>query len=69
MPWPGVAPDKLKLLREAFKKAVGGPALLAEAEKRRLDMDPSQGEELDDLAKDVMSAPPAIVEESESADR
>jgi tripartite-type tricarboxylate transporter receptor subunit TctC len=59
---PGVAPDKLKILREAFNKAVNDPALLAEAEKRRLDMDPSTGEELDSLAKDVMTAPPAIVE-------
>jgi tripartite-type tricarboxylate transporter receptor subunit TctC len=59
---PGVTPDKIKILRDAFNKAVGDPALLAEAEKRRLDMDPSTGEELDALAKDVMTAPPAIVE-------
>lgn len=63
---PGVAPDRLKILREAFNKAVNDPALLAEAEKRRLDMDPSTGEELDSLAKDVMTAPPAIVEKAKS---
>ena len=38
-------PDKIKILREAFNKAVNDPALLAEAEKRRLDMDPASGEE------------------------
>ena len=59
---PGVAPDRIKLLRDAFNKAVNDPALLAEAEKRRLDMDPSSGEELDALAKEVMTTPPAIVE-------
>lgn len=59
---PGVAPDKIKLLREAFNKAVNDPALQAEAEKRRLDMDPASGEELDSLAKEVMTTPPAIVE-------
>src|SRR5258706_15164304 len=59
---PGVAPDKIRILREAFNKAVNDPALLAEAEKRRLDMDPSTGEELEALAKEVMTAPPAIVE-------
>jgi hypothetical protein len=59
---PGVAPDKTKILREAFNKAVSDSALLAEAEKRRLDMDPSTGEELDILAKDVMTAPPPVVE-------
>ncbi|HEX9453009.1 MAG TPA: hypothetical protein VGA27_01585, partial [Candidatus Binatia bacterium] len=59
---PGVAPDKIRILREAFNKAVNDPTLLAEAEKRRLDMDPSTGEELEALAKEVMTAPPAIVE-------
>jgi tripartite-type tricarboxylate transporter receptor subunit TctC len=59
---PGVAPDKIKILREAFNKAVNDPALLADAEKRRLDIDPSTGEELNALAKQVMTAPPAIVE-------
>jgi tripartite-type tricarboxylate transporter receptor subunit TctC len=59
---PGVAPDKIKILRDAFNRAVNDPALLAEAEKRRLDMDPSSGEELDALAKEVMTTPPAVVE-------
>ena len=63
---PGVASDKMKILRDAFNKTVNDPALLAEAEKRRLDMDPSTGEELDSLAKDVMTAPPAIVEKVKS---
>ena len=34
----------------------------AEAEKRRLDIDPATGEELDSLAKEVMTATPDIVE-------
>ena len=59
---PGVSPDKIKILRDAFNKAVNDPALLAEAEKRRLDMDPATGEELDSLAKEVMTASPDIVE-------
>jgi tripartite-type tricarboxylate transporter receptor subunit TctC len=59
---PGVSPDKIKILRDAFNKAVNDPALLAEAEKRRLDMDPASGEELDSLAKEVMTAPPDVVE-------
>lgn len=50
---PGVAPDRIKILREAFNKAVSDPALLADAEKRRLDMDPSTGDDLDALAKVV----------------
>jgi tripartite-type tricarboxylate transporter receptor subunit TctC len=59
---PGVPADRIKIIREAFNKAVADPALLAEAEKRRLDMDPSSGEELESLAKEVMTATPDIVE-------
>jgi tripartite-type tricarboxylate transporter receptor subunit TctC len=59
---PGVPADRVKIIREAFNKAITDPALLAEAEKRRLDIDPAKGEELDALAKEVMTAPPDVVE-------
>jgi tripartite-type tricarboxylate transporter receptor subunit TctC len=59
---PGVPADRLKILRNAFNKSVNDPALLSEAEKRRLEMDPGSGEELETLAKDVMAAPPDVVE-------
>jgi hypothetical protein len=59
---PGVPADRVKIMRNAFNKAINDPALLAEAEKRRLDIDPASGEELEALAKDVMSAPPDVVE-------
>jgi tripartite-type tricarboxylate transporter receptor subunit TctC len=59
---PGVPADRVKIIRDAFNKAIHDPALLAEAEKRRLDIDPASGEELDALAKEVMTAPPDVVE-------
>jgi tripartite-type tricarboxylate transporter receptor subunit TctC len=59
---PGVPADRVKMLREAFNKSVNDSALLAEAEKRQLEMDPGTGEELESLAKDLMSAPPDAVE-------
>ena len=59
---PGVPPDRVKIIRDAFNKTINDPALLAEAEKRRLDIDPAKGEELDALAKEVMAAPPDVVE-------
>ena len=40
---PGVPADRLKILRDAFDKSVNDPALLATAEKRRLEMDPASG--------------------------
>jgi tripartite-type tricarboxylate transporter receptor subunit TctC len=59
---PGVPGDRLKILRDAFDKSVSDPGLLAAAEKRRLEMDPASGAELETLAKEVMSASPEIVE-------
>jgi tripartite-type tricarboxylate transporter receptor subunit TctC len=59
---PGVPAERIKIMREAFNKAISDPALLAEAEKRRLDIDPAKGEELDSLAKEVMTASPDTVE-------
>jgi tripartite-type tricarboxylate transporter receptor subunit TctC len=62
---PGVPADRLKILRDAFDKSVSDPGLLAAAEKRRLEMDPASGAELETLAKEVMSASPEIVEKME----
>jgi tripartite-type tricarboxylate transporter receptor subunit TctC len=59
---PGVPAERLKILREAFNKSVNDPAIKSDAEKRRLEMDPGTGEELEALAKEVMSAPPDVVE-------
>jgi tripartite-type tricarboxylate transporter receptor subunit TctC len=59
---PGVPADRVKTIRDAFNKAINDPALLAEAEKRRLDIDSATGEELESLAKEVMTAPPDVVE-------
>lgn len=59
---PGVPADRLKILRDAFDKSVSDPSLLEAAEKRRLEMDPAGGAELETLAKEVMSASPEIVE-------
>lgn len=52
----------MKIIREAFDKTINDPALRAEAKRRRLDIDPATGEELQALAKEVMSASPEIVE-------
>jgi tripartite-type tricarboxylate transporter receptor subunit TctC len=59
---PGVPAERLKILRDAFNKSVNDPTLLAEAEKRRLEMDPSTAEELDALTKEVMAAPPDVIQ-------
>jgi tripartite-type tricarboxylate transporter receptor subunit TctC len=62
---PGLPTDRLKILRDAFDKSVQDPALLATAEKRRLEMDPGSGNELESLAKEVMAASPEVVQRME----
>ena len=52
----------MKALREAFSKTVKDPAFLAEAKNKKLDIDPSSGEEVETLAKEVMSQPPEVIE-------
>ena len=43
-------------------RSVNDPALLAAAEKRRLEMDPAAGAEIEALAKEVMAATPDVVQ-------
>lgn len=59
---PGIPSDRAKLLREAFSKAVSDPELLAEVKKKKLEVDPTSGEELESLAKEVFSASPEIID-------
>lgn len=53
---PGIPADRVKILRDAFAKTLKDPELLAEAQKRRLEIDPTAGHDLEALAKDVLSA-------------
>lgn len=59
---PGVPPDRVKILRDAWTKALKEPELLAEVSKSRMDMDPIGGEELQALAKEkVIDQPPEVI--------
>jgi tripartite-type tricarboxylate transporter receptor subunit TctC len=58
---PGVPADRVKILREAYNKALADPELMAEVTKSRLDMDPSTGEEIEALVKEIMDQPPEVV--------
>jgi tripartite-type tricarboxylate transporter receptor subunit TctC len=62
---PGFPAAQFKILRDAFDKAVKDPALLSAAEKRRLEMDPTDGPEMEELAKEVMMANPDTVQRME----
>jgi tripartite-type tricarboxylate transporter receptor subunit TctC len=57
---PGVPADRIKILREAYNNALKDPELIAEVNKSRLDMDPSTGEEIEALIKEIMDQPPEV---------
>ena len=59
---PGLPPDRSKLLRDAFMKSVTDPALLAETNRKKIEITPTGGEELAKLAKEVMDQPREVLE-------
>ena len=59
---PGVAPERVKLLRQAYAETLKDPEVLVEVKKRRWELAPLTGEELEEMAKDVMSQPQNVIE-------
>jgi hypothetical protein len=46
---------------DGLDKTLADPAFLAEAERRRLEIDPTRWDEMESLAKDVMVTPADVV--------
>ena len=59
---PGIPPDRLKLLREAYLKTLKDPDLIAETKRQRWDIDPLSGEEMEQLSKEVMAQPKDVID-------
>ena len=53
---PKMRPEVVKMLREAFNKTMKDPEFIAETKKKRLDLDPTTGEEVESLTTEVMSS-------------
>jgi tripartite-type tricarboxylate transporter receptor subunit TctC len=58
---PKTPADRVKIIREAFEKTLNDEAVIADAKKKNLEIDPTSSEELEKLAKEVVSQPPEIV--------
>jgi tripartite-type tricarboxylate transporter receptor subunit TctC len=58
---PNTPPERVRLLREAFNKTMEDKEFLAELDKRKFDLDPSPGEELEKIVKDALSQPAEII--------
>ena len=59
---PGTPPDRVKVLREAFDKMIKDPAFLDDIKKKKFELDPISGAELEVVVKEVMSQPPEIID-------
>ncbi|HWH76592.1 MAG TPA: tripartite tricarboxylate transporter substrate-binding protein [Candidatus Binatus sp.] len=59
---PAMPADRVKILRDAFMKSVKDPELLEDAKKKKLDLDPVSGEDLESLAKEIVAQPPEVIE-------
>ena len=59
---PGTPADRINLLRNAYSRALKDAELLIEAEKAKMDVDATPGDELEVLIKKVMDQPKDVVE-------
>jgi tripartite-type tricarboxylate transporter receptor subunit TctC len=59
---PGIPRDRVIVLRAAFTKTMTDPEFLAKVNKQKYELDPTAGEELEKLAKEMIAQPPEIVE-------
>jgi len=59
---PGMRPELVKVIREAFEKTLKDNAFLEEVKSKKLDAEYTSGEEMETLAKEMMSQRPEIIE-------
>lgn len=60
---PGTPAPIVKVMRDAFAKAIEDKALVAEADKAKMDLDYTSGEEAEKVLQEVLSQPKDIVDE------
>jgi tripartite-type tricarboxylate transporter receptor subunit TctC len=58
---PGMPPDRVKVLRDAFDATMKDPAFLTEMKRMKLEVRPVPGAKLDELVREVYSYPADVV--------
>jgi tripartite-type tricarboxylate transporter receptor subunit TctC len=58
---PGIPPEQVKILREAYAKGLNDPDLIAEAKKKGLDPELIHGNDMENLAKEVIVQPTEVI--------
>jgi len=64
---PGVPDDRIALLRQAFGETLRDADLLTDAAKIQAEIEPMSGEQVAAIIRDVVNAPPAIIEKARAA--
>jgi tripartite-type tricarboxylate transporter receptor subunit TctC len=64
---PGVAPERLAILRQAFAATLRDKAFLAEVEKLQIPIDPMGPDEVAAIVADTINAAPAVVAKAKAA--
>ena len=64
---PGTSRQALDILRAAFMPAMADSALLEEAAKMKLDINPKSGAEIAGLVRKIYASPPEIIEKMKKA--
>ena len=59
---PGTPPERIKVLRQAFVRALKSPKLLSDAEKQGVVLSPIYGEEVGRIVEGLFQTPPEILE-------
>jgi len=59
---PGMPPDRLKMLRDAFAATMQDPEFVADVQRSKLDLEPVDGEHLAALIAKVYATPKPIIE-------
>ncbi len=54
---PNTPPERLEVVREAYKKALNDPAIFQDAKNMMLELDPAYGDEVEAMMKEVMNQP------------
>ena len=62
LPPPGLRPDRLKMLREAFDATVKDPDFVSDAKRQMLDVEPEDGAHLEALIRKIYAIPKPVVD-------
>ena len=57
---PGIPPDRLQALRDAFKDTMSDPAFMADAEQAKLTVVSTFGEDTARIVREILDVPPDL---------